>query len=265
MTASTPQLVTLTPQMARDLLAINSHNRPMRDGQVETLAGAIRRGEWKLTHQGIAIDENGVILDGQHRLAAVVRADQPVTMYLTRDVPRETMSVIDIGARRSVGDTLSLAGYTYGSSLAVAVRTIKAYRSDNWRARYTGQQVLDFLEEEPETGKYLTAAANLGLLGTHGAISGLLYMSANGYPDMTPWIDGIRTGAGLENGDPRLMFRNAIVARRTRGIRIEPRWFAGIYAKSWRAYVEGRSIKSLQFRDTEPLPVIELVPVSAPK
>jgi len=41
------------------------------EGRMERgFAEAMRRGEWMVTHQGIAFDTQGVLVDGQHRLAA---------------------------------------------------------------------------------------------------------------------------------------------------------------------------------------------------
>lgn len=100
--------VTVTPEMARDWLNMNTDNRPLRDSTVRTLMAAIRRGEWKLTHQPIAIDEAGRVLDGQHRLQACVLSGKSLPMMVAREAPRATFDVIDIGARRSLADILRL-------------------------------------------------------------------------------------------------------------------------------------------------------------
>lgn len=100
--------VLVTPEMARDWLNMNTDNRPLRDSTVRTLIAAIKRGEWKLTHQAVAIDEAGKILDGQHRLQACVLSGKTLRMMVAKDCPRSTFDVIDIGARRSLADIMRL-------------------------------------------------------------------------------------------------------------------------------------------------------------
>src|SRR5215831_4798996 len=58
----------LTPAIARNWLAHNKNNRAIRASHVETLRAAFARGEFVTTHQGVAFDTGGDLLDGQHRL-----------------------------------------------------------------------------------------------------------------------------------------------------------------------------------------------------
>lgn len=64
----------ISPDLARDLLAKNPHNRNLRVRRVEQLAGAMTRGEWVFNGDAIRIADSGMLLDGQHRLAAIVRS-----------------------------------------------------------------------------------------------------------------------------------------------------------------------------------------------
>lgn len=94
----------ITPEMAKKLLENNRTNRRFRPRWARALASRMARGEWRLTHQGIAISKTGAITDGQHRLAAIQIYGQPVMMMVARDVPEDTFGVLDQGLRRSVED-----------------------------------------------------------------------------------------------------------------------------------------------------------------
>lgn len=99
----------VTPDMAAAFLADNAKfQRKVRWSVVKSLQEAMVRGEWKLTHQGIAFDINGKLIDGQHRLLAVQRSGVSVPMSVTTNVDTETFKVLDIGARRSTGDLLNI-------------------------------------------------------------------------------------------------------------------------------------------------------------
>jgi hypothetical protein len=92
---------------------------------VRSFAEAMRRGEWLVTHQGIAFDVNGVLVDGQHRLAAVIEADQPVEMTVFTEVPEGAFDVLDTGKRRTAADVLAIEG-----EKEQLIRILAAWRPD---------------------------------------------------------------------------------------------------------------------------------------
>lgn len=105
-------IIDITPALAREWLKANTDNRPLRSGHVDALRSAFERGEYKQTHQGIAFDDRGVLLDGQHRLQAIALIDDPdasFPMLVSRGMPRDTFEVIDTGSSvRTVSDVLRI-------------------------------------------------------------------------------------------------------------------------------------------------------------
>jgi hypothetical protein len=59
---------TIAPAKAAEMLDANTTNRPLSRTVVRAFGEAMSRGDWMVTHQGIAFDVNGVLVDGQHRL-----------------------------------------------------------------------------------------------------------------------------------------------------------------------------------------------------
>lgn len=96
----------ITPQKALEYLSKNTNNRTLKKSTVEAIARDIIRGTFITTHQGIAFDEDGVLIDGQHRLRAVIAARKPVEMMVTRGVPKETRNVVDRGTSRTIRDLI---------------------------------------------------------------------------------------------------------------------------------------------------------------
>lgn len=130
------EIVTVTPAKAEQWLERNNMNRPLRAAVVKGLVGAIQRGEWKLSHQGIAFGKSGRLLDGQHRLHAVIESGIAVPMMVTTDAADETFSVLDIGAKRSIADTLGIS-----PSLAACGRYL-AVVEDTSRSRTLSPQYM---------------------------------------------------------------------------------------------------------------------------
>lgn len=102
----------VTPQLAEKYLEKNIENRRVREWWVNSLAGAIRRDEWILTHQGIAFDTNNRLIDGQHKLRGVIAADKAVPIAVYRGVDSEAFKVLDIGVKRSYSDITGLSKKT---------------------------------------------------------------------------------------------------------------------------------------------------------
>lgn len=85
------KLQKITPAMAEKWLATpNTKNRKLRQRTVEAFAADMRRGKWHITHQGIAFDEAGNLLDGQHRLAAIVKSGCTIEMLVTTGLPQSS-------------------------------------------------------------------------------------------------------------------------------------------------------------------------------
>lgn len=100
----TPEMATLvTPEMAAEFLRHNyENNRPLNQSHINNLVRDLENNDWKLTHQGACFDEDGVLLDAQHRFSAIVRADKPALMLLFRNAKAQFEDPIDRGKIRSI-------------------------------------------------------------------------------------------------------------------------------------------------------------------
>jgi hypothetical protein len=102
------QLVLVTPEMAKQWLSRRPHNRPISKMTVELYATDMKEGRWRLTHQGIGFNENDELIDGQHRLMAILTCGIPCWMFVTRGIASDATGPIDEGKRRNVRDAMSL-------------------------------------------------------------------------------------------------------------------------------------------------------------
>jgi hypothetical protein len=107
-----PQVQTITPEMAKVYLKKNTDNRNKRGWWVSGLAGMIKRGEWIPTHQGVAFSKSGNLIDGQHRLEAIVEANMPVEMIVTTGVRDDAYKVLDNGIKRTLADLTGITPKT---------------------------------------------------------------------------------------------------------------------------------------------------------
>jgi hypothetical protein len=103
--------VYITPEIAARLLLRNTRNRKLSEKVVVKYVAEIQAGEWRLTPAGIGFDDTGVLVDGQHRLSAIVRAKQAVPLVVTLGLPSTSQEKVDRQRRRTLFDALYLAGH----------------------------------------------------------------------------------------------------------------------------------------------------------
>lgn len=143
------ELITVSPEIARQWLDTNAdNNRNISPQLVKKLAADIIRDKWRLTGEVIKFDSEGRLIDGQHRLSAVIASKKTVQMHVVRDLPPETMYVIDTGKSRSAGDALKIAGLNgFSNDAAALARKIIAFQAgsqnvlDRKQIRLKGQPI----------------------------------------------------------------------------------------------------------------------------
>lgn len=162
----------VSPSLARKWLdkSATIRQRGVRKNRVDKLAHAIESGQWQITHQGIALSPEGEVLDGQHRLLAIIQADETVQVLVTRDVPYDVFHSIDTGASRTPSDSLKIAGFTDTNVVASMIRNVLVYEKvvgtngSEWHTherRVTTTDILGYLEE-PENKEAAYAALKAG-------------------------------------------------------------------------------------------------------
>jgi hypothetical protein len=107
--------INVTPAMAAAWLKNNFVNRLVSDDTVAAYARDMANGVWQPTHQGIAFNDADALIDGQHRLLAIVRAKKTIRTMVTFGLPAKiegsqmtTMDCVDRGRTRSVADQLKI-------------------------------------------------------------------------------------------------------------------------------------------------------------
>lgn len=95
------EMKTITPELAAEMLKKNEGNRPLSSSVVRKYVDAMTRGDWQETHQGIAFGENGRLLDGQHRLAAITQSGIAQRMLVSTGIPDRSFMIFDAGSRRT--------------------------------------------------------------------------------------------------------------------------------------------------------------------
>lgn len=124
------EIISVTPALAEQWLATNTdHNRRLSAKTVKRYAQDMIKGKWLITGETIKFDRDGRLIDGQHRLSAIIAAHKTVKIAVVRDLDADTMLVIDTGKTRSGGDSLAINGHNgYSDAMAALARKIIAFQ-----------------------------------------------------------------------------------------------------------------------------------------
>ena len=104
----TSKIITVTPADAMKFLANMVHNRPLSQHNVKLYVEEILSGRWGLTGQGIIFDEKGRLLDGQHRMHAVIKAGKSIQTTAVYGVNHDMFTLLDGGNKRTVSDVINV-------------------------------------------------------------------------------------------------------------------------------------------------------------
>ena len=101
----------ITPELAAAWVEKNlKNNRPLSPSRADKLAADITNGDWILNGQAIIFDEDGALVNGQHRLEACIRSGKPITSVAVRGVDRLAFLSIDTGQSRTTAQILAIKG-----------------------------------------------------------------------------------------------------------------------------------------------------------
>ncbi|HOQ60971.1 MAG TPA: hypothetical protein PKZ08_10145 [Vicinamibacterales bacterium] len=108
--AMSTTIMDVGPDLAARWLEGNVRNRRIDQKHVDCLAQEMKAGRWKASHQGIAFDTSGTLVDGQHRLWAILQSGCTIRLAVSFNLPPESIDTIDGGKARTVVDRLVLGG-----------------------------------------------------------------------------------------------------------------------------------------------------------
>ena len=97
------EVLTITPKIAEYLISNNwPENRKLSETTYKKYAVDIKNGNWKLNGEAVIFTKTSKLVDGQHRLWAVIEAEAPFTTLVTFGVEEDAFSTIDSGYTRSI-------------------------------------------------------------------------------------------------------------------------------------------------------------------
>ncbi|AXG81166.1 hypothetical protein [Streptomyces paludis] len=264
---STPQIVTVTPEMASDWLSYRNHpkNRPMSKAVSFKYQKDMEADRWRSgTPEGYIFDTEGYIISGQHRMKAQANSNTTLEVWIFPAEPREIFEVVDQGYKRTAAHVLNVP---YAVNIAAAARHLAALADgDRWGmprfSKITTPEVVATFHAWPELTWYIKDIQGASLeasipVGPHAAVIAQAARSSDdlAHDLIQTWLAGVRTGEDLGARDPRLHLRRRFHGGLPTGKGKRDHAYA-LIVKAWNAYAAGEDITILRHMSTEPLPKV---------
>lgn len=249
------RMMTITPAIAEKMLGRNLPNRKVRSNTVKQYAADMKAGAWAFNGEAIKIAHTGQILDGQHRLIAVMESDCEIETLVITGLEPEAQETMDLGRARSLGDVLKIRGEHDYYVLGAALKTVALFERDGVPfplggpgfALPTIHKLLQTLERNPELRDSVKMAAQLrrGALLPSGTVSAFHYLfSIASEEDATDFFTRLLRGENISSTDAIYVLRDRLVLDLRERL-LPPKVKLAFLIRTWNAYRQGERIQRL--------------------
>lgn len=265
---------TITPAKAEEYLATSKGNRPLNKSAVRSYADSMLKGKWLLNGVPIIFDNKGCLIDGHHRLNAIIQSGIPVQTAVCRGVQSEVFTTIDQGRTKSLGQLLAVQkteNYNIVASIVggndTLVKVGKLWGDNGARLKHVSN--MDFYDEYQRHAEDYQEAARIA--GELWRLSRLI---------KTAWLGSlyyylVHTGcyrgyfvygflravccldtSGINQADE---LRKFIIRNDRKDRKLSNELLFAIICKAWNAYVSNKTVKCYKFNpEKEPYPKLKL-------
>lgn len=222
----TVEIIHVGPAKAAEYLKHNTKNRPQRKLGITRYADIMRLGGWVLTPDAIAFDTNGVLINGQHRLEAIIQSGTTQPLIVANGLSSDAFLHADNGFKRGLSDHLSTIGYPNANLLASTARVLANIAHAGILSRHlviasgsanrlTNQDYTEFVHEyNVELDEAIRFGKTVGMerpILMHPTVYALLYALYSREHDIGPFLRQVASGIGIESKrDPAALLRKRL-------------------------------------------------------
>ena len=218
-TRAAPCAVTWTveaigPALAQSYLEHNTSNRRVVQAHVSAIARDIAAGRWMLNAQPICFAADGTLLNGQHRLMAVVLADGEIEVPVIRGLSRAAFATYDLHGKRSPDFGAGLESFGDRALLAAMANLLwrRELRPQGARhAKATASEIRTIVEDHPRLLELRGFGRKMIDHGRASVMGYAAYVIERADPVLgREFLRAVETGAELPVGHPILSLRRQL-------------------------------------------------------
>jgi hypothetical protein len=257
---------TITPEIAKAMLASNTQNRKLQQNVIDNYARDMEGGRWHLNGEAISFSTTGRLLNGQHRLNAIVQSGISVDIQINENVDEAAFKSIDTGRKRSAGDVLAMMGHHNNSQIASLTRVLINYRDGiSFNRARTTSELVEACTQEPDIIPFVHRVRTLTNRQVRSiGFAGPLYLAkrfAGKHAEIEDFIVGLEKGTNMNGDDPRLVLRE----RLPRLVRPDGNLVWNLTTAALNSYLAGRTLKRVYAKTLDDNRVMFSEPDCAPR
>ena len=244
----------ITSLRARQLLLKNVANRPLKPKVIKKYAQAMREGRLVPNGATICLNRKGELIDGQHRLSAIIATDLSFEMLIVYDLPDNAFASIDSGSVRSGGDVLAVIGEKNYSRLCAVLPFVDRYYNgtlDEY-VRYDNDQILELNKKYPDVKEVLSISnkASKGFIHPRVLVA-CFYLFSNVDARLADdFIEKVVEGVNVVKGSSWWYLRERLTRNFTAKAKLSPIYVMALCIKAWNATRRGMAGRYLAWRET---------------
>lgn len=260
--AITAEFRTITPAIAAEMLSRNTINRSLDKRVLADYVRDMKAGRWHMNGQAIQVCTNGDLLNGQHRLQAVIDAGMDIEFLVVSGLDASVRKTIDTGRKLRMTDVLKMSDIDNPPIVAaIALRVIRWDGGDKkLSANFTPthSEMEAWINANPAVHRSAQIAAQIrstfrpapqSMVGTAHFLTQRIDLG-----DAAEFFAMLRNGAGLSDGHPVLALRNRLTNAVAMNERIPDGVKLNMVLRAWNAFRDGESLARMQMTaDSKPV------------
>lgn len=241
------------PELATEWLEANTSNRRASPATVQRYARDMESGAWQLNGETIKIGRSGRLLDGQHRLKAVVESGETVAMLVVEGLDERVFDTLDIGEKRQFSQQLAERGVKSYTAVAAALKIVVCVELDRALAGFlpTNAELEDAMARHPGI---LDAAEDVNLKPLEpGLAVAVSYLFRRSNPKAAEeFFRKLRGLGSFDERDPVLHLRNRLADKRSGKLGDDtPNTRLALCITAWNAFLRGKGVSKLVLKPVE--------------
>jgi hypothetical protein len=211
----TMAIESIGPERAEAYLALNRGNRNIVQSHVAALARDIANGHWMFNAQPICFSREGRLLNGQHRLSAVLEAGLPIEVMVMHGLPEEAFQTYDKQAKKA--PAVEELFEDFGDKSLISATAVLLWRRElkpagEPNARPTATEVRGVIKAHPELMRLRGFARKMVRYGRSSAMIYAAYRIRRDDPVLGEvFLERLETAANLPAGHLILRLRDRLL------------------------------------------------------
>ena len=253
---------TVLPSQARQWLdTANTMNRPLSAPRVRQFALDMQEGRWLYTGDPIRFGSDGILIDGQHRLAACVESGIPLVVDIIKGLDPNIQLVIDSYAGRQAAQQLAIKGKRTGESrpnltsccaiaqLLIIHERYGIQRLNNPMSKATRAEVISRVQVDPSIAEsaHIVCCPAMRQLGPISIAGFCHYIFNRQDPTAAElFFTELKTGENLSRDNPAYLMRERLLQNRMSKAKLMNLDIIALYFRAWIQYRSGKTMKILK-------------------